>query len=113
MFILIVLPFSEVNAGLILSEGFEGSGSIDYYCTSWSSIIGTYSTSTAVGGKIGTYSGTANGNVITFTLDQTTSACPGEFNGTATVTEEMMEFTFEGYDCMGYHSNGQGRAWRQ
>jgi hypothetical protein len=74
-------------------------------------VTGTYSTSTGVGGTGGgTYSGTLSGNIITFTLNQTTLGCPGTFNGTATVIDDTMNFVFEGYDCGGYHANGQGNA---
>jgi hypothetical protein len=60
-----------------------------------SSVTGTYSTSTNVGGSGGgTFSGTANGAVITFTMNQTTPECPGTFSGTSNVTGNTMNFTF-------------------
>jgi hypothetical protein len=81
---------------------------------SGSNVTGTYSTTTGVGGAAGgTYTGTANGDVITWTINQTTPDCPGTFSGTSTLTGNTMNFIFTGNDCAGFHNNGQGTATRQ
>jgi PKD repeat protein len=97
------------------STGVISSAQVTYYLSqSGTNVSGTYFTSTGVGGEgEGIYSGTAAGDIITFTLNQTTPECLGAFSGTAYVSGNYMEFDFTGSDCGGYHANGHGSATRQ
>ena len=87
------------------------SASITFHLTqSEANLTGTYSAST---GASGTITGTVSGNNIgNFSLNQTLPSCTGSFTGTATGTGDTMDFTFSGSDCLGSHTNGQGRVKR-
>ena len=82
---------------------------------SGANVTGTYLTETGFGGEGGgTYTGIASGDVITWTVNQTTPPeCTGTFSGTSIVTGNTMSLTFTGTDCDGFHNNGQGTATRQ
>jgi hypothetical protein len=68
-------------------------------------ITGTYSSPNGAGGTV---SGSVSGNTCSFTLNQTTTDCTGNFNGTGTVSANTLTFTFSGSDCLGTHTNGRG-----
>ncbi len=73
-------------------------------------VAGTYSSQSGGSGAVG---GTLSGNeIIDFTLTQTTSGCTGAFIGTANVSGDTIGFIFSGSDCLGNHSNGNGRVVR-
>jgi hypothetical protein len=48
-----------------------------------------------------------NGAAVDFRLQQTSTGCPGTFNGQATVTGNVLTATYTGSDCQGPHTNGR------
>lgn len=57
----------------------------------------------ASNGASGNMQGTIDGSSISFSMTAT-SSCPGTYNGTATVSENMMNANFSGTDCLGYET---------
>ncbi len=97
--------FGDYSTSLIPSAGIEFI--LTQSCTY---VTGSYVTAEEGRSVNGVFSGRVVGNAITFTLKQTAPSCTGIFHGTGTVSDDTMEFTFTGSDCLGYHANGQGSA---
>ncbi len=77
-------------------------------------VKGTYRTTTTTDQTIrgtGTFTGALEGSAIRFTLLQT-SSCPGKFVGIAVPRGPVMQFTYYGNDCEGFHRDGKGEVRR-
>jgi hypothetical protein len=48
-----------------------------------------------------------NGSAVDFRLRQTSTNCPGAFDGQAAVTGNVLTATYTGSDCLGAHANGR------
>ncbi len=93
---------SNINAGTPFQAALSQAGA---------NLSGTWA---AGSGGTGTISGTVTGRMGTFRLTQTTSGCPGTFNGYATLvpTFDDLVYFFNGQDCQGTHTDGFGTSQR-
>lgn len=60
----------------------------------------------------GTVVGTLNNNRIDFTMASTSSSCPGSYNGSGYVNNEIINFSFSGSDCAGAYQNKMGSFYK-
>jgi len=107
----------DPNGTDIISGTWEGTFSTSLVATSSLTMIlsqdgnefsGSYSAEDASG----SVTGTITGNTITFDLDPSAD-CPGDFDGSGTISGSSLTLTFSGADCLGSHRNGQANLTKR
>ncbi len=101
--------YSGVYSGTYTASQAPGQHSVTLtFSQTGTTMDGKYATSTGVAG---TCSGTLSGNTAYLYCHNTTSSCPGDYQGPYTFSASGVTWTYTGYDCLGYEE-GKGVAYK-